>query len=100
MLTARRISSTGHLGSKNPVLTCHESGLCGNHLEERDSRTETRMPPKPPAPPLNAALTVLRNLLGWPQNELAAVLGCGPTLLSDYEAGRKPLSRERLDEIA
>ena len=58
------------------------------------------MPPKPPAPPLNAALTVLRSLLNWPQNELAAVLGCGPTLLSDYEAGRKPLSRERLDEIA
>lgn len=58
------------------------------------------MPPKPPAPPLNAALMVLRNLMGWPQNELAAVLGCGPTLLSDYEAGRKPLSRERLDEIA
>lgn len=58
------------------------------------------MPPKPPAPPLNATLMVLRNLLGWPQNELAAVLGCGPTLLSDYEAGRKPLSRERLDEIA
>ena len=58
------------------------------------------MPPKPPAPPLNAALTVLRSLLSWPQNELAAVLGCGPTLLSDYEAGRKPLSRERLDEIA
>lgn len=58
------------------------------------------MPPKPPVPPLNAALMVLRNLLGWPQNELAAVLGCGPTLLSDYEAGRKPLSRERLDEIA
>ena len=58
------------------------------------------MPPKPPAPPHNAALTVLRILLGWPQNELAAVLGCGPTLLSDYEAGRKPLSRERLDEIA
>ena len=58
------------------------------------------MPPKPPAPPLNAALTVLRVLRGWPQNELAAVLGCAPTLLSDYEAGRKPLSRERLDEIA
>lgn len=57
------------------------------------------MPPKPPAPPLNAALTVIRTLLGWPQNELAAVLGCGPSLLSDYEAGRKPLSRERLDEI-
>lgn len=57
------------------------------------------MPPKPPAPPLNAALTVLRTLLGWPQNELAAVLGCGPTLICDYEAGRKPLSRERLDEI-
>lgn len=57
------------------------------------------MPPKPPAPPLNAALTVLRVLLGWPQNELAAVLGCGPTLICDYEAGRKTLSRERLDEI-
>ncbi len=58
------------------------------------------MPPKPPAPPFNATLMVLRNLMGWPQNELAAVLGCGPTLLSDYEAGRKPLSRERLDEMA
>lgn len=51
-------------------------------------------------PPLSTVLTLLRAARGWPQNELAATLGCGPSLLSDYEAGRKPVSRERVEEIA
>ncbi|HEX9940669.1 MAG TPA: helix-turn-helix transcriptional regulator, partial [Thermoanaerobaculia bacterium] len=58
------------------------------------------MPRKPPPPPLSTALTLLRTIQGWPQNELAAALGCGATLLCDYEAGRKLPSRERLEEAA
>ncbi|MGH7484585.1 MAG: helix-turn-helix domain-containing protein, partial [bacterium] len=50
-------------------------------------------------PLLSAALTVLRDVQGWHQNELAAALGCSPTLLSDYEAGRKTLKRERLEQF-
>jgi len=61
---------------------------------------ETWMSPKPPMPPLSTALAVMRTVLRRPQTEIADALGCGPTLICDYEAARKPLSRERLDEIA
>lgn len=52
------------------------------------------------SPPLGTVLTILRVLQGWAQKDLAAALGCGPSLLCDYESGRKPLSRRRLEEIA
>src|ERR1700704_3875584 len=55
------------------------------------------MPSKIPL--LSAALTAIRNAQGWHQNDLAVALGCRPSLLSDYEAGRKTLRRERLEEI-
>jgi tetratricopeptide (TPR) repeat protein len=58
------------------------------------------MSPKPPIPPLSTALAVLRTIQRRPQTEIADAIGCGPTLICDYEAARKPLSRERLDEIA
>jgi tetratricopeptide (TPR) repeat protein len=57
------------------------------------------MPKEPPPSSLNVTLSVLRVIQGWPQNELAAALGCGAPLLSDYEAGRKTLSRKRLEQI-
>ncbi|HEY0513207.1 MAG TPA: helix-turn-helix transcriptional regulator [Thermoanaerobaculia bacterium] len=57
------------------------------------------MPRKPLSPTLGTALTLLRTIRGWHQNELAAALRCGPPLVCDYEAGRKPLSRKRLDQI-
>jgi transcriptional regulator with XRE-family HTH domain len=57
------------------------------------------MPRNTPQQPLGTVLTLLREVQGWPQNELAVVLGCSPTLVCDYEAGRKPLSRKRLDAI-
>lgn len=57
------------------------------------------MPRNTPPRPLGTVLTLLRIVQRWPQNELAAALGCAPTLVCDYEAGRKPLSRKRLDAI-
>jgi transcriptional regulator with XRE-family HTH domain len=50
-------------------------------------------------PPLNLSLTVLRLSQGWSQRELAEVTGIPDNLISDYERGRKTLSRERLEEI-
>ena len=51
-------------------------------------------------PRLAVALTCLRTALGWSQGELAAALGISSNLISDYERGHKPLSRERLDQLA
>lgn len=46
------------------------------------------------------ALSMVRLLQGWSQRELAAASGVPGNLLSDYEKGRKPLSRERLEMLA
>jgi len=54
------------------------------------------MKPKIP-PPLSLALDILRTREGWTQKELAAAAGIPANLISDYERGRKTLSRERLD---
>ncbi len=51
-------------------------------------------------PRFAVALTCLRVALGWSQGELAAALGISSNLISDYERGHKPLSRERLDQLA
>jgi transcriptional regulator with XRE-family HTH domain len=48
-------------------------------------------------PPLSLALDILRTRQGWTQKELAAAAGIPANLLSDYERGRKNLTRERLD---
>ena len=50
-------------------------------------------------PPLNLALMYLRSAQGWSQQELAESTGIAGNLLSDYERGRKTLSRERLEII-
>jgi transcriptional regulator with XRE-family HTH domain len=51
-------------------------------------------------PPFSVALTLLRSALGWDQKELAAAAGVAPSVISDLEHGRRPLPRERLDELA
>jgi transcriptional regulator with XRE-family HTH domain len=51
-------------------------------------------------PRFAVALTCLRVALGWSQGELAAALGISSNLISDYERGHKPLSRERLEQLA
>lgn len=50
----------------------------------------------------NAALRLIREALCWEQHELAAAAGVSPATISDYETGRlrRPLARERLDELA
>jgi transcriptional regulator with XRE-family HTH domain len=50
-------------------------------------------------PPLSIVLTYLRLGQGWSQKELAEATGLPPNLISDYERGRKTLSRERLEDI-
>ena len=55
------------------------------------------MPYTPPQ--LSIALTLLRTVQGWSQKELAEASGIPGNLLSDYERGRKPLSRERLEVL-
>lgn len=51
-------------------------------------------------PAMNQSLTALRLTLGWSQQELAQAAGIPANLISDYERGRKALSRQRLDQIA
>jgi transcriptional regulator with XRE-family HTH domain len=50
-------------------------------------------------PDLAIALTFLREGQGWSQTELAEAAGTTPKLISDYEAGRKRLLRERLEYL-
>lgn len=56
--------------------------------------------PRPIPPPLNLALTVLRSSRGWSQKELSAASGLPSGILSDYEMGRRPLTREKLEALA
>jgi transcriptional regulator with XRE-family HTH domain/tetratricopeptide (TPR) repeat protein len=58
------------------------------------------MMPRPIPPPLNLALTVLRSSRGWSQKELSAASGLPSGILSDYEMGRRPLTREKLEALA
>jgi transcriptional regulator with XRE-family HTH domain/tetratricopeptide (TPR) repeat protein len=53
-----------------------------------------------PVPPLSRALTVLRSALGWEQTALAKAVGVRPSVISNYENGHRPLTREKLEELA
>jgi transcriptional regulator with XRE-family HTH domain len=55
--------------------------------------------PKPRPPLLGAVLRFLRFAAGWSEAELAQALDIKPDLISKYETGRKPLRRERLEEL-
>jgi tetratricopeptide (TPR) repeat protein len=55
--------------------------------------------PRETPPPLSLTLTTLRTLRGWSQKELALAAGTAPSVLSAYETGIKPLSREKLDAL-
>jgi len=48
---------------------------------------------------MSLALAFLRLAQGWSQTDLGEAAGISPNLLSDYERGRKPLSRPRLERI-
>ncbi len=49
---------------------------------------------------LNRALTALRSALNWNQGELARAAGVQPNMISDFERGHRPLSRDKLKELA
>ena len=53
-----------------------------------------------PSSDLAIVLTYLRSGLGYSQAELAERAGISANLLNDYEHGRKPLRRERLELLA
>jgi len=55
--------------------------------------------PRPIPPPLGIALTTLRSAQGWTQKELAGSTGISESLISDYEKGRRPLGRARLETL-
>jgi len=50
-------------------------------------------------PDLSIVLYFLREGLGWSQTDLAKAAGTSANLLNDYEAGRKRLTRERLEHL-
>jgi transcriptional regulator with XRE-family HTH domain len=56
------------------------------------------MPPTA-LPDLSIVLTYLRVGQGWSQADLGAAAGISPNLLSEYERGRKTLSRDRLEHL-
>jgi tetratricopeptide (TPR) repeat protein len=56
--------------------------------------------PRTIPPPLSLALSYLRMAQGWSQKELSEAAGIPANLISDYERGRKTLSRERLELMA
>ena len=51
-------------------------------------------------PQMSLALSYLRSAQGWSQKELSQAAGIPANLISDYERGRKTLSRERLELMA
>ncbi len=55
--------------------------------------------PKPRPPLLGSVLRSVRWAGGWTEAELAHDSGISPDLISKYEKGRKPLSRERLEGL-
>jgi transcriptional regulator with XRE-family HTH domain len=55
--------------------------------------------PKAVLPDLAVVLTFLRSGLGWSQVELGEAASVSPSLLNDYEHGRKDLKRDRLEHL-
>jgi transcriptional regulator with XRE-family HTH domain len=49
---------------------------------------------------VNLALTVLRSALDWNQAELARAAGLSPNAVSDFERGKRPLSLDKLKDLA
>lgn len=59
---------------------------------------ETQPDPEPVA--LRLALVVLRALRGWTQGELAQATGMAPSVLSEYETGKRNPSRKAVERAA
>ncbi len=51
-------------------------------------------------PALSLTLTLLRSARGWTQKDLAKATGIPSSVLSDYEKGRRALSRAKLEKLA
>jgi transcriptional regulator with XRE-family HTH domain len=50
--------------------------------------------------PLSLVLTTLRSSRGWSQKALGEAAGLPHGFISDYEVGRRPLTRPKLEELA
>ncbi|HKV11853.1 MAG TPA: helix-turn-helix transcriptional regulator [Thermoanaerobaculia bacterium] len=55
--------------------------------------------PRQASPDHGLVLWFLRSAQGWKQAELAEAAGFSPRLVNDYEHGRKPLYRDRLETL-
>lgn len=55
--------------------------------------------PRQTPPDFGMVLKLMRLARGWGQGELARAAGVAGKRLSDYEWGRKPLPRERLESL-
>src|SRR6185295_11870338 len=53
-----------------------------------------------PVPLLSRALTVLRSGLGWDQKQLARAVGKPSSVISDFERGKRTVTREKLEGFA
>lgn len=56
--------------------------------------------PKDPPPPESLVLATLRKARGWTGQELATAAGTSDKVISRYESGLRPPSRERLEALA
>lgn len=56
--------------------------------------------PDPEPVALRLALVVLRTLRGWTQGELAQATGMAPSVLSEYETGKRNPSRKAVERAA
>src|SRR4051812_43060145 len=81
--------------SQNPVLRQRSFGETPSTLGEGEGNM-----PRPAPTDLGIVLTFLRTGQGWSQSELGDAAGVAPTLINDYERGRKPLNRARLERLA
>lgn len=78
---------------------CHVAASWSTPVFRRSNKIGDTMRYKMP-PLMNQSLTAIRLALGWSQQELSQACGIPANLLSDYERGRKALSRQRLEQIA
>ena len=56
--------------------------------------------PKEPPPPESLVLSTLRKARGWTGQDLADASGTSDKMISRYESGQRPPSRERLEALA
>lgn len=86
------------LARRSFVPSCHSKGR--RSTVESVEPVNQEMTPSTPLPPFSSALFILRTLRRWSQIELGRAASTPANILSDYEKGRRTLTRKRLDALA